>query len=180
MSDPGADESGDSGATNGQVNRAEGDLAPAPEVTELNEKLLRALADAENARKRADRARSEGREAGIAELAASIIPALDSLKLAIDATRPAEQEQDAQTHVEAILEGLRATNRAFLSAFMKVGVNPISPARGDLFDPNLHDAIASRPDSEAEHGQVLETVQSGYKVGDRLIRPARVVIASAG
>ncbi len=177
MSDPGADGSEGSGATNGQVNRAEGYLAPAPEVTEPNEKLLRALADAENARKRADRARSEGREAGIAELAASIIPALDSLKLAIDATRPAEQ--DAQSHVEAILEGLRATNRAFLSAFMKVGVNPISPAKGELFDPNLHDAIASRPDPEADEGHVLETVQSGYKVGDRLIRPARVVISAA-
>ncbi|MFL0418369.1 nucleotide exchange factor GrpE [Sphingomonas sp. 179-I 2A4 NHS] len=150
---------------------------PASEVEELRERLLRALADAENARKRADRARAEGRETGISDLAEMIVPALDSLDLAIEA---ASRTEGAQPSLDSLLDGLRATSRAFVDGLAKAGVERISPQKGEAFDPNRHDAIASRSETETAEGLVLETLQRGYKVGSRLIRPARVVISSAG
>ncbi|MBF5092433.1 nucleotide exchange factor GrpE [Sphingomonas melonis] len=160
-----------------EVEKPESKQAAASEADELRERLLRALADAENARKRADRARAEGRESGIADLVSKIVPALDSLDLAIEAA--GRTEEGTQPSVDALLNGLRATSRAFLDALIKVGVERICPGTGEAFDPNIHDAIASRSDDETGDGLVLETLQPGYRVASRLVRPARVVIARA-
>ena len=160
-----------------EVEKPESKQAAASEADELRERLLRALADAENARKRADRARAEGRESGIADLVSKIAPALDSLDLAIEAA--GRTEEGTQPSVDALLNGLRATSRAFLDALIKVGVERICPGTGEAFDPNIHDAIASRSDDETGDGLVLETLQPGYRVASRLVRPARVVIARA-
>ena len=159
------------------MEKPESKQAAASEADELRERLLRALADAENARKRADRARAEGRESGIADLVSKIVPALDSLDLAIEAA--GRTEEGTQPSVDALLNGLRATSRAFLDALIKVGVERICPGTGEAFDPNIHDAIASRSDDETGDGLVLETLQPGYRVASRLVRPARVVIARA-
>lgn len=159
------------------LEKPESTQAAASDADELRERLLRALADAENARKRADRARAEGRETGIAELVSKIVPALDSLDLAIEAA--SRTEEGTQPSVDALLNGLRATSRAFLDALIKVGVERICPGTGEAFDPNIHDAIASRSDDETGDGLVLETLQPGYRVASRLVRPARVVIAKA-
>ena len=159
------------------LEKPESTQAAASDADELRERLLRALADAENARKRADRARAEGRETGIAELVSKIVPALDSLDLAIEAA--SRTEEGTQPSVDALLNGLRATSRAFLDALIKVGVERICPGTGEAFDPNIHDAIASRSDDETGDGLVLETLQPGYRVASRLVRPARVVIARA-
>ena len=159
------------------LEKPESTQAAASDADELRERLLRALADAENARKRADRARAEGRETGIADLVSKIVPALDSLDLAIEAA--SRTEEGTQPSVDALLNGLRATSRAFLDALIKVGVERICPGTGEAFDPNIHDAIASRSDDETGDGRVLETLQPGYRVASRLVRPARVVIARA-
>ncbi len=159
------------------LEKPESTQAAASDADELRERLLRALADAENARKRADRARAEGRESGIADLVSKIVPALDSLDLAIEAA--SRTEEGTQPSVDALLNGLRATSRAFLDALIKVGVERICPGTGEAFDPNIHDAIASRSDDETGDGLVLETLQPGYRVASRLVRPARVVIARA-
>lgn len=159
------------------LEKPESTQAAASDADELRERLLRALADAENARKRADRARAEGRETGIADLVSKIVPALDSLDLAIEAA--SRTEEGTQPSVDALLNGLRATSRAFLDALIKVGVERICPGTGEAFDPNIHDAIASRSDDETGDGLVLETLQPGYRVASRLVRPARVVIARA-
>lgn len=148
------------------------------ESAELQDRLLRALAEADNARKRADRSRQQGREAGIADFAAAIIPALDSLALALAALR--SQERDLSAHVVALRDGLRATQREFLAAFSKFGVQPVEPKQGDPFDPACHEAVAMRSSSAVQPGEVVELLQSGYSVGNRLIRPARVVIAQDG
>lgn len=124
------------------LEKPESTQAAASDADELRERLLRALADAENARKRADRARAEGRESGIADLVSKIVPALDSLDLAIEAA--GRTEEGTQPSVDALLNGLRATSRAFLDALIKVGVERICPGTGEAFDPNIHDAIASR------------------------------------
>ena len=88
-------------------------------------------------------------------------------------------EEGTQPSVDALLNGLRATSRAFLDALIKVGVERICPGTGEAFDPNIHDAISSRSDDETGDGLVLETLQPGYRVASRLVRPARVVIAKA-
>ena len=160
-----------------EVEKPESKQAAASEADELRERLLRALADAENARKRADRARAEGRETGIADLVSKIVPALDSLDLAIEAA--SRTEEGSRPSVDALLNGLRATSRAFLDALIKVGVERICPGTGEAFDPNIRDAISSRSDDETGDGLVLETLQPGYRVASRLVRPARVVISRA-
>lgn len=171
-------EGGQSPAPQGQeVEKIESKQAAASDADEMRERLLRALADAENARKRADRARAEGRESGIADLVSKIVPALDSLDLATETA--GRTEEGTQPSVDALIDGLRATSRAFLDALIKVGVERICPGTGEVFDPNIHDAISSRYDAETGDGLVLETLQPGYRVAGRLVRPARVVIARA-
>jgi len=145
-------------------------------IQELNDKLLRALADAENARKRADRARQEGRDAGIADVTAGLIPALDSLALAIDVAK--QNDGDIEHYVSALVDGLHATSRAFIDALSRFGVAQIAPGKGAAFDPNFHEAVATAPDETVGPGHVIKTLQSGYMVGTRLIRPARVVLAA--
>ncbi|WP_293985147.1 nucleotide exchange factor GrpE [Sphingobium sp.] len=141
---------------------------------ELKDRLLRALADAENARKRADSAHQVGRTAGVAEVTQGLIPALDSLDFAMTTLKPASENLEPQ--LQAIREGLEATRRAFLNAFARFGIELISPNAGERFDPNIHEAVTTQPGEEAEAGKVAATLQSGYRVGTRLIRPARVVI----
>lgn len=147
-----------------------------PRLATLNDRLLLALADAENARKRADRARSEGRETGVAEVTASLVPALDSLALAIETA--GQEDRSAPGYMAAVLEGLNATNRAILDALSRYGVFQVKPEPGAPFDPNLHEAVGSAPDQAAAPGHVVRTVQTGYKVGDRLVRPVRVIVAA--
>lgn len=154
--------------------------APSPAepeaVAALRERLLRALADAENARRRADKARSEGWRAGIAELAGRLVSGLDSLDLAVRANP--EAGQDPLAFARAVQDGVAAARRDLLDALDKVGVERLEPT-GQPFDAHAHEAIAARPDPSAASGQVLEVVQAGYRLaGERLIRPARVIVSS--
>lgn len=157
-----------------------GEAQPAPEsetANELKDRLLRALADAENARKRADSAHQAGRTAGVAEVTQGLLPALDSLDFAMTTLKPVSESLEPQ--LRAIHEGLEATRRAFLNAFARFGIELVSPEAGERFDPNIHEAVSTQPGDEAEAGKVAATLQSGYRVGARLIRPARVVIVEA-
>lgn len=153
---------------------------PSPDEPEaaaaLRERLLRALADAENARRRAERARSEGWRAGVAELAGRLISGLDSLDLAVQAAP--QGGQDPHAFAKAVQEGVAGARRDLLDALTKAGVERIEPA-GQVFDAQAHEAVAARPDASSPAGQVLEVVQAGYRFGDRLIRPARVIVSSA-
>jgi len=154
--------------------------APSPDepeaVASLRDRLLRALADAENARRRAEKARSEGWRAGVAELAGLLISGLDSLDLAV---RTAPQAgQDPAAFAKAVQEGVAGARRDLLDALAKAGVERIEPT-GQTFDAQAHEAVAARPEASAPSGQVLEVVQAGYRLGDRLIRPARVIVSSS-
>lgn len=139
-------------------------------VEELRDKLLRALADAENARKRADRSRAEGREAGMAELLSALAPALDNLELALNSAT----SDGSNT---AIIEGLRATQRAISDSLARIGVQEIRPDQGDKPDHDVHDVIATVDDREIAPGRIVQVAQCGYKVGSRLVRPARIIVA---
>jgi molecular chaperone GrpE len=131
-----------------------------------DDRLLRLAADFENYKKRAARERQEYVRLANERLIGELIPILDDLERALVA---GEQHEEAQLE-----EGVRLVHRSLAGLLARHGVTPIE-AEGK-FDPHVHEALLSQP-SEAEEGSVLEVVQKGYKLGERVVRPARVVVA---
>jgi molecular chaperone GrpE len=143
--------------------------APEPQqpVEEKDDRLLRLAADFENYKKRAARERQEYVALANERLIAELLPVLDDLERALAA---AEQHQEAQLE-----EGVALVHRSLAGLLERHGVSPIDT--DGKFDPHVHEALLSQP-SEAEEGSVLDVVQKGYKLGDRVVRPARVVVAA--
>jgi len=137
-----------------------------PEPAE-DDRLLRLAADFENYKKRAARERQEYVALANERLIAELLPILDDLERALAA---AEQHEEAQLE-----DGVRLVHRSLASLLERHGVTAIE-ADGK-FDPHVHEALLSQP-SEAEEGSVLDVVQKGYKLGDRVVRPARVIVAA--
>jgi molecular chaperone GrpE len=132
-----------------------------------DDRLLRLAADFENYKKRAARERQEYVALANERLIAELLPILDDLERALSA---AEQHQEAQLE-----EGVRLVHRSLAALLERQGVTPIET--DGKFDPHVHEALLSQP-SEAEEGSVIDVVQRGYKLGERVVRPARVVVAS--
>ena len=128
----------------------------------------RTQADFENYRKRAAREAALAQERGIAKLAKELLPAIDNLDRALKA---ASEEQSP------LAEGIKLVHTDLLSALQRVGVEPFSP-EGEPFDPQLHEAVAQQPIEGAESGTVAEVFQQGYRLGDTVLRPARVLVAA--
>jgi molecular chaperone GrpE len=141
---------------------------PDPAVAELEDKLLRVAADFENYKKRAARERAEYVAHANERLVQDLLPILDDLERALAA---AEQHEEAQLE-----EGVRLVHRSLAQLLQRNGVQEI--ATDGKFDPHVHEALLSQP-SEAEEGSVIDVVQKGYTLADRVVRPARVVIAAA-
>lgn len=172
----------ENGAT-GQTDTPAEDTAPAEtntdteaEIDRLTDKWKRALAEAENARKRADAARIEGREHGIAVAVEALAPAFDALALGIEAARNSPDAEDPR--IVAHLEGLRNIRTAFETGLKALGVRTIAPEK-TTFDPALHEAMQMQETDEVEPGQVLVLHRPGFAIGQRLIRPARVTVSAA-
>ena len=137
-----------------------------PEPPE-DDRLLRLAADFENYKKRAARERQEYVQLANERLIAELIPILDDLERALAA---AEEHQEAQLE-----EGVRLVHNSLAGLLQRHGITPIDTE--GQFDPHVHEALLSQP-SEAEEGAVIDVVQKGYKLGDRVVRPARVVVAA--
>jgi molecular chaperone GrpE len=170
----GAAKAGESGGD--EAERLEGDIAElqskAAERDEYLALAQRAQADFENYRKRAARdvAAAEGR--GTAKLARELLPALDNLALALAAA-----ESGAETeHDRKLVEGIRLVEKELSAALARVGIEAYSP-EGELFDPELHEAMAKQPVDGAASGTVAEVYQRGYRQNGVVLRPARVVVA---
>jgi len=133
--------------------------------------LLRALAEAENTRRRAERRAAEARQYAIADFARELLPVADNLRRAI-----VSAESHADTTDRALLEGVRATERLLLATFERFGIRKIAAA-GARFDPALHEAIMEVDDDTHPTGTVVRVMEDGYLIHDRLLRPARVVVA---
>lgn len=129
----------------------------------------RAQADFENFRKRAQRETELAQSRGVAKLATELLPAIDNLERALSAAEDSPGET-------GLIEGVRLVHAELAAALKRVGVESYSP-QGDQFDPELHEAMAQQPVPEADSGTVVEVYQRGYRVGDTVIRPARVVVA---
>ncbi len=145
------------------------------EIAALRERSLRALADAENTRKRAEREKEETRQFAIARFARDLLSVSDNLNRALAAC-PAEAREGADEALKAVVDGIEATERELQSVLSRHGVKAIE-ALGAKFDPNLHQAIAEVPAEGQPKGTIVTVVQGGYMIGERLLRAAMVTVA---
>ncbi|MGR3514733.1 MAG: nucleotide exchange factor GrpE [Paracoccaceae bacterium] len=148
-------------------------LALQAERDELKDKFMRALADAENARKRSDRDRREAEQYGGSKLARDLLPVFDNMKRAVQAV-----PDEARETSKAMIEGVELTMRELISVFKKHGIEPISPEVGDKFDPQLHEAMFEAPVPGTKAGDIIQVEADGFMLHDRLLRPARVGVSS--
>jgi molecular chaperone GrpE len=147
------------------------------EIAQLREELLRALAEAENIRKRAERDRYDISQYAIKEFGYALLSVADNLRRAIDVV-PAEARDAAAENVKNLLTGVEATERELLSVFEKFKIKRLDP-KGQKFNPNFHQAIAEIPGTGKPAGTVIDVAQSGYTIAERLLRPAMVTVAKA-
>lgn len=146
--------------------------ARAAERDEFLALAQRTQADFENFRKRATREQGLAEARGVARTVRELLPALDNLERALAA---AEGQPDGAEH--HLAEGIRLVQAELVAAMNRVGVEGYSP-KGERFDPNVHEAMAQQPVDGAESGTIVEVFQSGYRIGESVIRPARVVVAA--
>jgi molecular chaperone GrpE len=138
-------------------------------AAEFREQFLRTAAELENVRRRAARDVESAHRFGVERFARELLAVVDSLEMGREAARSAGEGG-------AVAEGMDATLRLLLTVLEKFGVTPIE-ADGEPFDPEAHEAIMTQPSSEAGPDSVIGVVQQGYRIHDRLLRPARVIVA---
>jgi molecular chaperone GrpE len=148
------------------------------ENAELKDRALRALAEVENNRRRTEREANDARTYGISRFAADTVSVADNLRRAIEAV-PAEAREGADAGLKTLLDGVELTEREFLKALEKHGVRRIDP-KGERFDPNLHQAMFEIEDKSQPAGTVVQVVQPGFTIGERVLRPAMVGVAKGG
>jgi molecular chaperone GrpE len=152
--------------------------ALAKEVAEARDKMLRTLAEMENLRKRTAKEVADARAYGITGFARDVLDIADSLQRALDAV-PAETRESADPMLKALIEGVELTERSMLNALEKNGVKKFDPT-GEKFDPNFQQAMYEVPDPSVASGTVVQVIQAGYTIGERVLRPALVGIAKGG
>lgn len=146
------------------------------ERDDWKDKALRAVAAAENTKRRAERETNDARAYAIQRFARDLLGVADNLQRAL-AAAPSDSEDAG---VKGLVTGLEMTDKALLQAFESNGLTRVAPQAGDRFDPNVHQAMAEQPSSEVAGGCVLQTYQPGYVLFGRTIRPAMVVVAAKG
>ncbi len=142
------------------------------ELAKARDELLRALAEVENTRRRADRQAQEARAYAIDRFAADLLPVADTLQRAIAAA----PRDDIDEGFRNLLTGVEMTERALIEAFARHGLKRVGE-KGDTFDPKVHQAVAQQP-SDQPAGAVLEVMQPGYVLGDRTLRAAMVLVSA--
>ena len=145
------------------------------ENAELKDKLLRALADMENLRRRTDKEVADAKLYGISSFARDMLSFADNSRRAVE-NIPAALRKSAEPFVKTLIEGVELTERDFLSRLARHGVKKIEPL-GAKFDPNLHEALFEVPDDTVPNGTVVKVVDDGYTIGDRVLRPAKVGVS---
>ena len=152
--------------------------APAQETAELRDRLLRSLAEMENMRRRTEREVADARAYGISAFARDLLAIADNMRRALDAFG-AEPHEAADAGTKALLEGVELTERELLKVLEKHGVRKLD-AEGTKFDPYRHQAMYEVPDESVPAGTVVQVVQPGYAIGERVLRPALVAISKGG
>ena len=152
--------------------------ALAKEAADLRDKMLRTLAEMENLRQRTRREVADSKIYGITGFARDVLDIADSLQRTIDAV-PAETRESADPLLKALIEGVELTERSLLSALEKNGVKKFDP-QGEKFNPNFQQAMYEVPDPSVPAGTVVQVVQAGYTLGERVLRPALVGVSKGG
>jgi molecular chaperone GrpE len=148
------------------------------EAADARDKMLRTLAEMENLRKRTAREVSDARAYGITGFARDVLEIADNLQRTLDAVS-AEAKASADPGLKALIEGVELTERSLLNALEKHGVKKFDPS-GEKFDPNFQQAMYEVPDPSVPAGTVVQVVQAGYMIGERVLRPALVGVAKGG
>jgi molecular chaperone GrpE len=146
----------------------------AAERDQLKDQLMRALAEAENTRRRAERDRKDAEAFAGTKLARDLLSVHDNMERALAAA-----DDDMRAAAASLVEGVELTQRELLSAFEKHKIVKVQPQQGDKFDPNLHQAMFEAPVPGAENGTIIEVMQAGFTISGRLLRPALVGVAKA-
>ena len=160
-----------------QKDGQDAEAAPSVEdrLAETNDQLLRALAELENTRRRADRDRAEALKYGAASFARDMLGVADNLQRALNAV--AELDQDTLPDAaKSLLEGVAATERDLIASMGRHKVSAVSPM-GEKFDANIHEAMFEAPGTGQPAGTIIEVIETGYMMDERLLRPAKVGIA---
>jgi molecular chaperone GrpE len=163
-----APEAAEAGAPERTVAQVEAEMAT------MKDQLMRALAETENARRRAEREAAEGRIYAIDRFAKDLLAVADNLGRALSAVTP-EDRAAAGEHVKTLLDGVEMTEKALIDVFARHGLKRVG-ARGEKFDPNLHQAVAQIP-SDAPAGAIADVFQPGYMLGERTLRAAMVAVS---
>lgn len=150
----------------------------AREAAEARDRMLRTLAEMENLRKRTSREVADARMYGITGFARDVLDIADNLQRALDAV-PAEARANADPGLAALIEGVELTERSLHNTLEKYGVKRLDPT-GNRFDPNFHQAMFEVPDASVPSGTVVQVVQTGYTIGERVLRPAMVGVSKGG
>src|ERR1041385_88888 len=152
--------------------------ALAKEAAEARDRMLRTLAEMENLRKRTAREVADARTYGITGFARDILDIADNLQRALDAV-PAELKATADPALKAFIEGVELTERSLLNTLEKNGVKKFDPS-GEKFNPNFQQAMYEVPDTSVPSGTVVQVVQAGFMIGERVLRPALVGVSKGG
>jgi molecular chaperone GrpE len=154
---------------------------PAPsaeEMAEMKDRLLRTLAEMENLRRRTDKEVADARTYGVTNFARDILAVADNMERALKALDD-EIRTKADAGLKALLDGVELTERELIKVMEKHGVRRLEPA-GQKFDPNLHQAMLEVPDPSVPSGTVVQVMQPGYTIGERVLRPALVGVSKGG
>jgi len=144
----------------------------------MKDRLLRTLAEMENLRKRTEREIADSRLYSVTSFARDLLVVADNMRRALEAVTP-ELRSAAENGAKALIDGIELTERELLKALEKNGVRQFTP-QGEKFDPNLHQAMFEIPDATVPAGSVVQVVQPGYMIGDRVLRPALVGVSKGG
>lgn len=164
--------------TNEGIESIDPTAALRTENAELKDRVLRTVAEMENLRKRTEREINDTRSYAIAGFARDMLSATDALSRAL-IMLPAETRETADTTTKGLIEGIELAEREMQRLLAKHGVKPIE-AQGEKFDPHVHQAMFEVPDPSQPEGTVVQVVQPGFLIGDRVLRPAMVGVAKGG
>jgi molecular chaperone GrpE len=145
------------------------------ERDQWKDRAMRAAADADNTRRRAETQMNDARAYAIQRFAKDLLGVADNLERALQAA-----PKDADSQAAGLITGLELTQKSLLQAFEANGLKRVAPGLGEAFDPHLHQAMIEQPSSEAPGGTVIQTMQAGYELFGRTVRPAMVVVAAKG
>ncbi len=166
------------GAEKPALNKDEIIAALNEEVADMKDRALRAVAEMENLRKRTQREVTDARNYAIADFARDMLTATDNLERAL-MTVPQDARDNADSAMKSLIEGIEMTEREMQRLMQKNGVKPIM-AEGEKFDPHKHQAMFEVPNDQVPAGTVVQVMQTGFQIGDRVLRPAMVGVAKGG